>query len=227
LRFATTHGGGDEQDQSIADYVSRAAEGQDKIYYVLADNYPTAAASPHLEQLREKGIEALLLYDRIDPWVIDHLSEYDGKSFQDVSRGQITLPKSDGEITQQALNDEHKPLLKKMGRVLRDRIQTVNVSQRLVDSPACVIAGEQDLTPQLRRILEASGQELPESKPILEINIDHPLVARLSGEADEARFADLSNIVLDHALLAAGTPLGNPADYVQRMNKLLLSLEQA
>jgi len=139
----------------------------------------------------------------------------------------LAMPEGDGDITQTALNDEHKPLLKKMGRILKDRIETVNVSQRLVDSPACVVAGEQDLAPQLRRMLEASGQELPESKPILEINVKHPLVTRLSSEADDERFGELSKIVLDHAMLAEGTPLENPADYVQRMNKLLLDIGAA
>ena len=227
LRFATTNGESEEQDQSLADYVSRATAEQDRIYYILADNYATAASSPHLELLRNKGIEVLLLTDRIDAWLVDHLPEFDSKSFQDVGRGQLSLPEGDGEITQQVMNDEHKPFLKKLRRTLKDRVDTVNVSQRLVDSPACVVAADQDLAPQLRRMLEASGQALPDSKPILEINIDHPLLKRLSEEADEKRFGDLSNIVLDHALLADGTALTNPADYVQRMNKLLLEINSA
>lgn len=227
LRFSTTNGESEEQDQSLADYVSRAIAEQDKIYYILAENYATAASSPHLEQLRNKGIEVLLLTDRIDAWLVDHLPEFDGKSFQDVGRGQLSLPEGDGEITQQVMNDEHKPFLKKLRKTLKDRVDTVNVSQRLVDSPACVVAADQDLAPQLRRMLEASGQALPASKPILEINIDHPLLKRLSEEADEKRFGDLSNIVLDHALLADGTALTNPADYVQRMNKLLLEINSA
>jgi molecular chaperone HtpG len=227
LRFSTTNGESEEQDQSLADYVSRAIAEQDKIYYILAENYATAASSPHLEQLRNKGIEVLLLTDRIDAWLVDHLPEFDGKSFQDVGRGQLSLPEGDGEITQQVMNDEHKPFLKKLRKTLKDRVDTVNVSQRLIDSPACVVAADQDLAPQLRRMLEASGQALPDSKPILEINIDHPLLKRLSEEADEKRFGDLSNIVLDHALLADGTALTNPADYVQRMNKLLLEINSA
>jgi molecular chaperone HtpG len=224
LRFASTHTDSAKQDQSLSDYITRAGEEQDKIYYVLGDNFATASASPHLEQLREKGLEVLLLYDRIDSWMVDHLPEFEGKTFQDVGRGQLALPDSDGEITQEAMNDENKPLLKKIRKMLKDRVETVNISQRLVDSPACVVTGEQDLTPQLRRMLEASGQQLPESKPILEINIEHPLVSRLSAEADDARFHELSNIVLDHALLAEGAQLSNPADYVQRINKLLLDI---
>jgi len=222
LRFATTHDDGDQQKQSLADYVARAKDDQDKIYYILAENHATALASPQLEQLRNKGIEVLLLSDRIDPWMVDHLPEFEGKSFHDVGRGQISLPDAEGEITQAAMNDEYKPLLKKIRKKLKDRVESVVISQRLVDSPACVVAAEQDLAPQLRRMLEASGQALPESKPILEINIEHPLLSRLSAEGDDARFGELSNIVLDHALLADGTPLPSPADYVQRINKLLL-----
>jgi len=227
LRFSTTHSDGDAQDQSLADYVGRAVPEQDKIYYILAENHATAVASPHIEQLRSKGVEVLLLSDRIDPWVVDHLPEYEGKSFQDVGRGQLELPDGEGDITQQAMNDEHKPLLKKIRRVLKSRVDSVSVSQRLVDSPACVVAADHDLTPQLRRMLEASGQALPEAKPILEINVKHPLVERLSAETDDTRFDELSNIVLDHALLSEGAALENPADYVRRMNKLLLDTGQA
>ena len=227
LRFATTHGDSEKQDQSLTDYLARAKDDQDKIYYILAENYATASSSPHLEQLRDKGIEVLLLSDRIDPWMVDHLPEFEGKAFQDVGRGLLSLPEGNGGITQDAMNDVHKSFLKKMRRILKDRVETVNVSQRLVDSPACVVAADQDLAPQLRRMLEASGQALPESKPILEINVDHPLVTRLSAETDDKRFDDLTNIVLDHALLADGTTLANPADYVRRMNTLLLDLDSA
>ena len=225
IRFASTHTGSATQDQSLTDYVARAGDDQEKIYYLVGDNFETVSASPQLEQLREKGLEVLLLYDRIDPWMVDHLPEFAGKTFHDVGRGQLALPEGAGEITQQAINDDNKPLLKKMKNVLKDRVEAVNVSQRLVDSPACVVTGERDLTPQLRRMLEASGQELPDSRPILEINIEHPLVLRLSAEADNERFSELSNIVLDHALLAQGAQLTNPAEYVHRINQLLLEIE--
>ena len=230
LRFATTRSdGGDsaKQDQSLGDYVSRVTPGQDKIYYLLAESHDAALASPHLEQLREKGIEVLLLTDRIDPFIIDHLPEFEGKKLHDVGRGKLELPEGDGEISQQAKNDEHKPLLKKMKKVLKDRVEAVNASVRLVDSPACVVASEQDLTPQLRRMLEAGGQKLPEAKPLLEINVEHPLVMKLSAERDETRFATLSNIILDHALLAEGAQLSNPGAYVRRMNQLLLDMDKA
>ncbi len=225
LRFATTHSGKDSQNQSLADYVSRMTEGQDKIYYIVADNYATAAASPHLEQLRDKGIEVLLLTDRIDPWLVDALTEFDGKSLQDVSRAQLSLPDSDGELSQTVMNDEHKSLLKKIKRALKDRVEAVNVSQRLVESPACVVSAEEEMSPQIRRMLEASGQSLPETKPILEVNVSHPLLERLSGEVDDGRFTELSKIVFDHALLAEGSQLDDPAEYVQRMNSLLLELD--
>ena len=222
LRFATTHSDSDVQDQSLAGYVARQTAGQDKIYYLLGDSYAAAKASPHLEKLREQNIEVLLLTDKIDPWIVDHLSEFEGKSFQDVARTDLDLPEGASEITQDALNDEHKPFLKKVRNVLKDRVESVVVSRRLVDSAACIVSAETDLSPQLKQMLEASGQELPDSKPVLEVNVTHPLVQRLNAETEEARFAELSNIVLDHALLAEGAQLADPAAYVQRMNKLLL-----
>jgi molecular chaperone HtpG len=225
LRFATTHSASDRQDQSFRDYVSRVAADQDKIYYLIAETHAAAKASPHLEQLREKGIEVLLLTDRIDPWIVDHLPEFEGKSLHDVGRGNLKLPDGDGEITQKAKNDEHKPLLKKVKKTLKDRVEAVNVSTRLVESPACVVAAEQDLTPQLRRMLETAGQKLPETKPLLELNMEHPLIRKLSAEPDAERFDALSHIILDHALLAEGAQLDNPAAYVRRMNQLLLDID--
>jgi molecular chaperone HtpG len=225
LRFATTHTAGAEQDQSLDDYIGRCAAGQDKIYYILAESHATAAASPHIESLADRGIEVLLLSDRIDPWLADGLTDYEGKTFADVAREGLDMPEGDGQITQDAMDQEHKPLLKKVKKVLKERIEAVHVSKRLVSSPACVVAARSELSPQLRRMLEASGQELPDSKPILEINIEHPLVSRLSAESDDNRFNALANIVLDHALLAEGSQLDNPAEYVKRMNSLLLELD--
>ena len=225
IRFATTHDSSGKQNQSLDDYLSRMPAAQDKIYFLLADNYATAAASPHIEQLRDNGIEVLLLTDPIDPWVADHLTEFDGKALVDVTREKLSLPEGDGEITQDAINDEHKPLLKKIRKVLKERVEAVNVSRRLVASPACVVSAADELSPQIRRMLEASGQAVPDTKPILEVNIDHPLLARLSSQTDDKRFLELSNIVLDHALLAEGSQLENPAEYVRRMNDLLLELD--
>ena len=223
LRFATTHAGNDTQDQSLDDYLGRMKEDQDKIYYILAENYGTAVASPHLEQLRSRGLEVLLLTDRIDPWLAESLAEYEGKQLVDVAREVLDIPE-DGE-GEEELNKQHKSFLDKIQGALNERVEAVNVSRRLVDSPACVVASDQDLNPQVRRMLEASGQELPESLPILEINVEHPLVTRLSDEADEGRFDALSNIVLDHALLAEGSQLPNPAEYVQRINTFLLNTD--
>ena len=224
LRFATTHGDNDTQDQSLDDYVARAKDDQDKIYYLLAENHATAMASPHLEQLKNQGIEVLLLTDRIDAWVTDGLAEYEGKSLVDVARSALDLPEDDDKSAKKG-EKKHGKLLKQIKQALDGRVEDVNVSRRLVDSPACVVASEQDLNPQVRRMLEASGQQLPDAKPILEVNVTHPLLDRLSDETDDDRFADLANIVLDHALLAEGTQLENPADYVQRINKFLLSTE--
>ena len=151
-----------------------------------------------------------------------HLTEYEGKRFRDAGREQDAGVEGAGGVAQAAMNDEHKPLLKKIRQILKDRVETVNVSQRLVDSAACVVTGENDLAPQLRRMLEAAGQELPVTKPVLEINVQHPLLARLSAESDEGRFSALSNIVLDHALLAEGVQLDNPADYVRRIHAFML-----
>jgi molecular chaperone HtpG len=225
LRFASTHTGESKQDQSLQAYVSRMQQGQDAIYYILADSHATAIASPHLEQLRKRGLEVLLLTDRIDPWLVDALSEYEGKALVDIARSGLELPASEGSSTEEATDEEHKPLLDKIRKVLEDRVEAVNVSHRLVDSPACVVSGADDISPQVRRMLEASGQALPASKPILEVNVDHPLVANLSSVSDEERFDGLANVLLDHALLAEGTQLDNPAAYVHRMNKLLLDIE--
>ncbi len=225
LRFCTTHSDGESQDRSLDDYLEQAGDEQEKIYYIIAENHATASASPHLEQLRSRGIEVLLLTDRIDGWVVDGLREYEGKTLTDVARAEADDDEVKDEESTADANKPHKKLLKKIRKALDERVEAVNVSRRLVESPACVVAGEQDINPQVRRMLEASGQQLPESKPILEINVEHPLVTRLSEEADDERFCELSKIVLDHALLAEGTPLDNPADYVQRMNRFLLAIE--
>ena len=225
LRFATTHTGSETQDQSLDDYLGRCQEDQDKIYYILAEGHATAIASPHLEQLRSRGVEVLLLTDRIDAWVAEALAEYEGKALVDVAREALDMPEKGEQKDQDKLNETHKALLDRIQEVLSSRVTAVNVSRRLVNSPACVVASDHDLNPQVRRMLEASGQALPESKPILEINVGHPLVTRLSEETDDRRFGALSEIVLDHALLAEGSPLPNPAEYVQRMNDYLLNAE--
>lgn len=223
LCFATTENSNDNQDQFLDDYIKRAKKDQDKIYYILAENYATAIASPHIEKLRNQNIEVLLLTDRIDAWLVDGLTEFEGKAFVDVAREALDVPNEDGEKKQDKLNDKNKDILEKIKSSLAERITAVNISLRLVDSPACVVAGDKDLNTQVRRILEASGQDLPESKPILEINIDHPLIKHLTNEKDDDRFNILSNIILDHALLAEGSQLENPATYVKRVNSYILN----
>jgi molecular chaperone HtpG len=227
LRFASTHTDSPEQNQSLDDYVSRMKEGQDKIYYIAAENFNTAKSSPHLEVFRKKGIEVLLLSDRIDEWLMSHMHEYDGKSFQDVGKGELDLGKLDSEEekkAQEEVAEQLKPLLERVKNVLNERVAEVRVTHRLTDSPACVVVAEHDMGAQMRRILEAAGQKLPETKPIFELNPEHALVKKLEKESSEDRFGDLVHILFDQANLAEGAQLADPAAYVQRLNKLLLEL---
>jgi molecular chaperone HtpG len=227
LRFATTHTGDTEQNQSLEDYVARMKEGQEKIYYIAAENFNTAKNSPHLEVFRKKGIEVLLLTDRVDEWLMSHLSEFDGKSLQDVGKGELDLGKLDTEEEKQAkekIAEELKPLLERVKTALAEEVAEVRITDRLTDSPACVVVAEHDLGAQMRRILEQAGQKLPDSKPILELNPEHPLVKKLEQETSETRFGDLAHILFDQANLAEGAQLQDPAAYVQRLNKLLLEL---
>ena len=221
LRFASTHSAGAEQDQSLDDYLSRATADQESIYYLIAENHATALASPQIERLISAGTEVLLLTDRIDPWLADALREYQGKTLVDASAADVTAPGT-GELSQDAFEKEHKGLLKKIRRHLKERVENVTVSQRLVDSPACVVSGPDALSPQLKAMLEATGQALPASRPVLEINVEHPLVGRLDAQTDDERFASLAEVLLDQALIAEGSQLDNPAEYVARINRLLL-----
>ncbi|MEM8682607.1 MAG: molecular chaperone HtpG [Pseudomonadota bacterium] len=224
LRFSSTALEDESQTRSLDAYLDAAGAEQDKIYYLLADNVETAKASPHIEKLKADGIEVLLLTDRIDPWLADSLTEYKDKAFVNAAK-EAAAGSDESKALNEEANKEHKPLLKKIRKVLSERVESVNVSQRLVDSAACVVAADNDLSPQLRQMLEASGQSLPDSKPILEVNMGHPLLQRLDAERDDTRFEALAGIVLDHALLAEGSQLDNPADYVARMNRLLLELD--
>ena len=227
LRFASTAGEGDEQSVSLADYLGRVKEGQDKIYYLTGESYAQIKNSPHLEVFRKKGIEVLLLTDRIDEWLMSYLTEFDGKQFVDVARGDLDLGKLDSEEDKKAQEEVAKAkegLIERLKGALGEQVKEVRVSHRLTDSPAILAIGEQDLGLQMRQILEASGQKVPESKPIFEFNPSHPLIERLDAEPDEDRFADLSHILFDQAALAAGDSLKDPAAYVQRLNKLLVEL---
>ncbi|MCV9919231.1 MULTISPECIES: molecular chaperone HtpG [Pseudomonas] len=227
LRFASTHDDSGEQSVSLADYLARAKEGQDKIYYLTGETYAQVKNSPHLEVFRKKGIEVLLLTDRIDEWLMSYLSDFDGKSFVDVARGDLDLGQLDSEEDKKAQEEVAKNkegLVERLKTALGDSVAEVRVSHRLTDSPAILAIGEQDLGLQMRQILEASGQKVPDSKPIFEFNPAHPLIDKLDNEQSEDRFAELSHILFDQAALAAGDSLKDPAAYVRRLNKLLVEL---
>ena len=229
LRFSTTHTDKETQDQSLEDYVSRMQEGQDKIYYVVAENFNTAKSSPHLEVFRKKGIEVLLLSDRVDDWLMNHMQDFDGKTFQDVARGALDLAADNEEekAEQEKLQKDSEALVERMAKVLESQVEEVRATSRLTESPACLVVGEHDMGAQMRRIMEAAGQEVPSSKPILEINPVHPLLLMLDKEADEDRFADLASVIFDQANLAEGGQLADPASYVSRLNKLLLQMSNS
>ena len=229
LRFATTHTDAETQDQSLEDYVGRMQEGQDKIYYVVAENFNTAKNSPHLEFFRKKGIEVLLLSDRVDDWLMNHLQDFDGKQFQDVARGALDLDSDNEEekAEQEKLQKDSEALVERMAKVLEDKVAEVRATARLTESAACLVVGDFDMGAQMRRIMEAAGQEVPESKPILEINPGHPLLTMLDKEPDEDRFADLASIIFDQANLAEGGQLDDPAAYVSKLNKLLLQMSDS
>ncbi|NWL77871.1 molecular chaperone HtpG [Pseudomonas taiwanensis] len=227
LRFAATSDESGEQSVSLADYIGRMKEGQDKIYYLTGESYSQVKSSPHLEVFRKKGIEVLLLTDRIDEWLMSYLSDFDGKGFVDVARGNLDLGQLDSEEDKKAQEEVAKTkegLIERLKSALGEEVSEVRVSHRLTDSPAILAIGEQDLGLQMRQILEASGQKVPDSKPIFEINPAHPLIEKLDGEQDEDRFGELSHILFDQAALAAGDSLKDPAAYVRRLNKLLVEL---
>ena len=232
LRFASTHQGakqGDKKEVSLDAYLERKLDGQDKIYYLTADSFDNARNSPHLEVFKERGIEVLLLFDRIDEWLMSQLSDYAETGFQDVMRGDLTLPGSAEEADAEETDGdtEHEALTERIKTVLEERVESVRPSKRLTDSPACLVLDEFAMGPQMRQIMEASGQPMPESKPHFEYNAGHPLLERLDAEADEARFADLVWILFDQASLAEGTALGDASAYVNRLNRLLLELLNA
>ena len=229
LRFASTANESDAQTVSFGDYVGRMKEGQDKIYYVAADSYTAAKNSPHLEIFRKKGVEVLLMTDRVDEWMLSFLNDFDGKELVSVAKGGLDL----GALEDEAEKKEHeeteagyKELVEKMKGALDDKAKDVRVTFRLTDSPACLVADENELSGNLLRMLKAAGQEAPESKPILEINPNHPLVQRLKYEdASGARFGDWSHILFDQAALAEGGSLADPASFVKRLNEMLLSIK--
>ena len=222
-----THTGDSAQNVSLDDYIGRMKDGQNKVYYITGDSFQAASSSPHLEVFRKNGIEVLLLSDRIDEWMMGYLSEYDGKQFQDVARGDLDLGEVETEEDkkhQEEAAKEHKDLLERIKTALEDQVQEVRVTNRLTDSPACLVVGQFDMGAQMKKIMEAAGQKVPESKPIFEINVDHPLVQRLETEQGEQRFRELSAVLFDQATLASGEQLKDPGAYVSRLNRLLLEL---
>jgi molecular chaperone HtpG len=221
LRFASTKGEGAEQNVSLDDYIGRMQPGQDAIWYVTADSYRAAVGSPQLEAFKAKGIEVLLMFDRVDEWIMGQFGEYEGKSFRNVAKGELPLDEA-GKKKQEEAAKEAEPLVKKLKELLGDRVNDVKVSARLTDSPSCLALSDYELAPHLARLLREAGQDVPDSKPTLEINPAHTLVKRVGSEADEAKAKDLALLLLEQAEITAGARLSDPAAFVQRMNRALL-----
>ncbi|HMC35214.1 MAG TPA: molecular chaperone HtpG, partial [Myxococcales bacterium] len=227
LRFAGTHNADNSPSVSLADYLSRMKPGQDRIYYVIAETLEAARGSPAIERLKERGLEVLLLAERIDEWMMGELDSYEGKRFKDASRGDLELGglASDADRKQHdARLRESKGLLKRIKDALGERVTEVRVSERLSESPACLVIGEHDLPERMRRALESLGQKAPQARPLLEVNVEHPLIRYLDGVTDGIRFAELAQLLYDQAALAEGAPLANAPEYVQRLNRLLVRL---
>ncbi|MBI3344197.1 MAG: molecular chaperone HtpG [Gammaproteobacteria bacterium] len=227
LRFASTHKDTDAQDVSFTDYIARMKEGQETIYYLTAENFNAAKHSPHLELLRQKGIEVLLMYEAVDEWVVTHLSEFEGKQLQSVAKGELDLGKIEGASDteqQKKIAGEFQGVIERIKTALGDRVNDVRVSHRLTTSPACLVSEAHDMGAHLERLLKAAGQVVPGSKPILEINVDHPLVVRIAKETDNDRFADWAHILFDQAQLSEGAQLEDPAAFVRRLNQRLVEL---
>jgi len=227
LRFASTNGDSDKQDVSLDAYLSRMKEGQDKIYYITADSFATAKNSPHLEVFRDKGIEVLLMHDRIDEWLTTHLTEYQDKAFQSVAKGNLELDQvKEASKIEKREHDEHtfRELIDRMRATLGERVRDVRLTERLTRSPACLVVDENDISTNLERVLKSVGQKVDHVRPIMEINPDHPLVQKLGEEHDAKRFEDWVEILFDQSLLSEGGQLDDPASYVNRLNELILTL---
>ena len=226
LRFASTHLDTEAQVVGFKDYIGRMKEGQEAIYYITADSFAAAQHSPHLEIFRKKGIEVLLLSDRVDEWMLGGLTEFEGKKLQSIAKGDLDLGKLEDEAEKESkkqIEDASKDFIEKVKKTLGEQVKEVRVTHRLTDSPACLVTGEQDLSGNLERMLKAAGQKTPESKPTLEVNPTHVLVERLKSETDEKKFNDLAYVLFDQALLAEGGQLNDPASFVKRMNSLLIN----
>lgn len=225
LRFASTESGKNEQTVSLADYVSRMKDKQDKIYYITAESFAAAKNSPHLEVFRKKGIEVLLLTDRVDEWLVNSLTEFDGKHLQSVAKGDLDLGELEDEAEKKAHEEVEKnfeELVERVKKTLDDKVKEVRITHRLTDSPACLVADHYDMSGNLERMLKAAGQPVEGSKPILELNPEHPMVAKLKDESSDDKFADWTSILFDQALLAEGGQLDDPASFVKKLNAMLL-----
>ncbi|WP_096739423.1 molecular chaperone HtpG [Pseudoalteromonas atlantica] len=229
LRFSSTHTDSETQDVSLEQYIERMNDEQDKIYYVVADSFTAAKNSPHLEIFRKKGIEVLLLSDRVDEWMMSHLTEFNEKSFQSITRGDLDLGKLDDEETKKAQEESEKEvegLIERIKTALGEEVKEVRFTHRLTDSPACVVSDENDMSSQMQKLMESVGQPVPEAKPVFELNPEHQLVKHLNDEQDEDKFAQWSHVLLDQALLAERGTLKDPTGFVTRLNKLMLDLNK-
>src|SRR5580692_2957135 len=227
LRFASTHEAEDAPTVALKDYVARMKTGQDKIYFVIGDSVAAARSSPHIEQLKALGLEVLLMSERVDEWVMGQVEGFEGKSFKDAARGDLelgALAPETGKAKAEEQLKEHQELFKRVKEALGERVTEVRVASRLTDSPSCLVMGERDLGSAMRRILEAQGQKVPESKPVLELNVEHPIVRHLEGVTEDGAFSELAQLLYDQAALSEGGQLVNPADYVRRLNRLLVRL---
>lgn len=229
LRFSSTHTDEKTQNVSLEQYIERMKEGQDKIYYVVADSFEAAKSSPHLEIFRKKGIEVLLLSDRVDEWMMSHLTEFNEKPLQSITRGDLDLGDMDDEETKKAHEESEKEvegLVERVKTALGDKVKEVRFTHRLTDSPACVVADDHDMSSQMQKLMEQVGQAVPESKPVFELNPEHQLVKHLNNEQDEDKFGQWAEVLLDQAMLAERGSLKDPAGFVSRLNKLMLDLQK-
>ncbi len=227
LRFSSTKSDTEEQTVTLEDYVSRMKDEQEEIYYITADSFTSAKNSPHLEVFRKKGIEVLLLSDRVDEWLTNGLQEFDGKKLHSVAKGELDLGKFDSEKDkkeQEKAEEKAGGVIKHLKEVLGDKVEEVRVSHRLTDSPSCIVLNEQDMALYMQNLMKQAGHEMPASKPVLEINPTHPLIERMEAETDDEQFADWADILFDQALLAEGAQLEDPAGFVNKLNKLMLKM---
>ena len=228
-RFSSTHEDSAIQNVSLEDYIGRMKEGQDKIYYIVTDSFEASKNSPHLEIFRKKGIEVLLMHERMDEWMMGHLTDFDGKNFQSATRGDLDLTDMEDEETKKAQEEtekEYQSFIDRVKESLGDQVKEVRVSHRLTNSPSCVVAGENDMGAQMAKLMESMGQAAPDNKPVFELNPEHDLVKLVADEQDDDQFKQWTQVLLDQALLAERGNLKDPGTFVQRMNGLMMKLAQ-